>query len=179
MRTLDRVLLAVLGLALTAGGTLGVLEALLALMDRPGAVVDRSATAEALAAATWSDPTATAVAGWLLAVGLVLLALELKPRRPDAYPAEGADDYRVRYGRHGVARFAEQVVERHDDVAATPRVTLRRRRLRVEAEGYADVVPDQLERELASLVEDRVADLDLGQRLRASVRVRRGERRAR
>ncbi len=81
VRTVDRLLAVVLGLAGLAGGLLVTAEVVAGLLDRPPLLLPvRSATAE-LTARSWSDTLVLVVAGAALAVGVLLLVAELTPRR--------------------------------------------------------------------------------------------------
>jgi hypothetical protein len=92
MRTLDRILAIVLGLAGFAFGVLVVAEVINAAFSRPPLLLPYRDAAAFLRERPWSDGVIVAVAALLLAAGLLLLIAELKPRRPPDTPVRGPTD---------------------------------------------------------------------------------------
>lgn len=179
MTVVNRLLMAAIGLAVAAAGVVVVAEVALAVQSAPGWLIDRPSLRQTLQGLRWSDPVALATGAGALAIGLLLLAAELKPRRRDAYPAASdRDDRHVTYDRHGLEQLAEQVARDHADVA-TADATLRRRVLRLRADAYADGDVGATRRDVAEQVRDRIAQLRLDRAPRVAVRSARTGRRVR
>lgn len=146
MTLLRRLLAALLALALAALAVLVLVEAvgirtgespvLLPLDDWERELTDG-------AWSDWRDDAWTVTSGIVLAVGVVLLLLQLVPHRLQALDRHraGTDDGPdVRFGRGGLEdRLHDVTVDRSDVVGAS--VKVRRRRIRVEA-----TVPQGLDR---------------------------------
>ncbi len=81
MRTLDRVLTVLLGVAGLLLGVLVVVEVVAAALGRPAVVLPYGPVAGWLRENPWSATAVIAIAVGLLVLGLLLLLAELKPRR--------------------------------------------------------------------------------------------------
>ncbi|GHE09200.1 DUF6286 domain-containing protein [Klenkia taihuensis] len=112
MRGVDRVLALVLGLAGLGGGVLLAAEVVQALLGRPGhLVVPYEGAARWLREQTWSGAWVLAVGAGLAALGLLLLAAELAPRRRTLLVvATEEPDVVTAVTRGGVGRALEQAV---------------------------------------------------------------------
>jgi hypothetical protein len=81
MRTFDRILALILGLAGLAVGILTVAEVVAAALGRPALALPYSPAATFLREHPWSAGPVITISAVLLGVGLLLLIAELKPRR--------------------------------------------------------------------------------------------------
>ncbi|SDN79586.1 hypothetical protein SAMN05660199_00700 [Klenkia soli] len=112
MRSVDRVLALVLGLVGLAGGILVAAEVVQGLLGRPGhLLVPYEGTASWLRDHTWSSGAVLTIGGVLAVLGLLMLVLELKPRRRTLLVvATEDDDVVTAVSRTGVGRALEQSV---------------------------------------------------------------------
>jgi hypothetical protein len=112
VRTVDRVLALVLGLVGLAGGVLVAAEVVQALLGRPGhLLIPYEGTATWLREHPWSSGAVLTIGGVLVALGLLLLVLELKPRRKTLLVVATEDaDVVTAVSRTGVGRALEQSV---------------------------------------------------------------------
>lgn len=129
MRSVDRVLALVLGLAGLGGGVLLAAEVVQGLLGRPGhLLVPYEGAAAWLREHTWSSGWVVAIGGVLAGLGLLLLLAELKPRRRTLLVVAADDDTGVvtALSRTGVGRALEQAVSGLPGVDGT-RSRVRRR----------------------------------------------------
>lgn len=112
MRTVDRVLALVLGLAGLALGIVVVAEVVQGLLGRPGhLLVPYEGVATWLREHTWGSGAVLTISIVVGVVGLLLLVLEIKPRRKTLLVVQGGDDEVVTaISRTGVGRALEQSV---------------------------------------------------------------------
>lgn len=113
MRTADRILALVLGLTGLGLGLVVAAEVVQALLGRPGPLLlPYSDTASWLRDHAWSDGAVRTMGGALVVVGLLLVLLELKPRRKTLLVLSGDADSDVvtAVSRSGVGRAMEQSV---------------------------------------------------------------------
>lgn len=179
MRIVNRGLMALLGLALAMLGVLAVVEVVAAAMSRPGVLLDRAAADSTLRDLAWDDAAVWGTAAAAVVLGLLLLALQVKPRRIPAYPATSSrGDRDLEYARGGIATFAEWTATADRDVAAASS-SLKRRVLRLRLELFADADPASVSKRVGGAVEQRLESLGLTRRPKVKVAAARGERRAR
>ncbi|MGH8932402.1 MAG: DUF6286 domain-containing protein, partial [Egibacteraceae bacterium] len=154
---LNRLLGLVLGLALLAGGVIVTGEAALGLLRRGAWLIDRTALNRELAGLTWADPRVLPIAAGLVAAGLVLLLIELKPRRPAALPLRWSTEHcRAIVDRRGVEELLSATALADSDVsAARARVGRHRGRVKTRTVPGAldgrDRIHESLTRELDRL----------------------------
>ena len=154
MILVNRLLGLALGLALLTGGALIVGEVLLAITEQRPWVIDRTALDQQLSQLTWSDPRVLPTALALLAVGILLLLLQLIPRRPSTLPLASTEHRRSRIERRGVESRLRAVASADDDVlTAKARVGKRTVKVTARAE-YGSELP---------AVQDRVRDAVAGE----------------
>lgn len=132
MRAADRLLALVLGLAGVGLGLTVVGEVVHGLLGRPGhLLLPYEGVARWLREHTWSSGAVLTVSVAVALVGLVLLALELKPRRKTLLVVRSADDSVVTaVSRTSVGRALEQSVAGLPGVDAT-RATVTRRKAKL------------------------------------------------
>ncbi len=153
----NRLLGLVLGLALLAGGVIVAGEAVLGLLRRGAWLIDRTALDRALAELTWADPRVLPIAVALVVSGLVLLLIELKPRRPATLPLSWSTEHRrAIVERRGVEELLATTALADSDVsAARARVGRHRGRVKTRTAPGAldgrDRIHESLTRELDRL----------------------------
>lgn len=172
MRTLDTLLAVVLSLALVAAAVVVPVEVVRALTGSGPWLVDGPAAASTLRGTSWDDGVTRAVLGAVAAVGLLLLGLELRRRRPRELPlAGGADGVRAGTDRRSLQRSLRRAAEQVDGVQ-TALVRAGRRRVRVTA---ATRLPDpgDLRDRVGAAVVQRLDAVGLAEPLQVRVDVRR------
>lgn len=95
IRVVDRVLLTVIGLLLVAGGVLVIIEAIWAWTNNGFVWIPGERWLHAFKTTTWSDPATIAISVAAGALGLLLLAWAVWPRRARsaAFPTEKAGQW--------------------------------------------------------------------------------------
>lgn len=171
MRFVNRLLAALVALALAAVGVLVVIEVIAERLGNDPAIVEWPDIYR------WAQRTSLAqgsvrVACIITAVaGLALLLIEFKRRRPTrlAVDSDGAD---AAYTRRGVARAIGDVVDEVDGVQRAA-VTVRRRRIRIRARssGVEPYTAQSLEEPVTEAARSRLADLELKSEPRLQVQV--------
>ncbi len=157
MRTLDRILALVLGLAGFAFGVLVVAEVINAALSRPPLLLPYRQAAAFLREHSWSAGVIVTIAALLLAVGLLLLIAELKPRRRVHLVLQSQDPQTTTtLSTRSLARVLENAATQTAGVhraAATVRARRARLRLQVPTRDAADIAA-QAERNVASALSD-------------------------
>jgi hypothetical protein len=172
VRGINRLLGLAVGLGVAfAGGLLGV-EVALGLANRRSALVPRGRWAETLSQLQWADPGLQVTAAVLVLLGLVLLAAQLIPRRPDALAVRDEQtNRRTAFARSGLQRRLHGVALADEDVlSASVKVRSRGAKAHVRVPVDADVraVRTRVRRNLRAAV----AGLSLRRRFRCRVDVR-------
>ena len=172
IRIVDRIVAGIVALVLLVGGVLVAIEIALQAAGReePWVLPWDTWYREGLET-LWSDPTVRAVSIGLLVAAVLLLALQLAPRRPSALPwRPRADAVQVDLDRRGLAHWLEARLAQVGGVGWV-RVRARRRSVRVRADAVArDTAP--IEQRLDEAAVDRLTELDLMRRPSVHVRVR-------
>lgn len=118
MRVANRILCAVLALALLAGGLVVAVEIVLAGLGRRPWLVPHDGWRNWATVTTWSARSARVLFAALVVVGLALLALELWRRRPPALPlASATGDVAAELDRRSMERWLADRVERVEGVS--------------------------------------------------------------
>lgn len=131
-RALDRLLVLLLGLALVALAVLVPVEVVRALTGA-APLTPWPGVLEALRAARWEDGAVLAVAAGTAALGLLLVVLELRPRRPRGVLLQGdVPGVRTTLARRGLQELLASAATTVPGVREAA-VALRRRRARVTA----------------------------------------------
>lgn len=135
MRVFNRLAAMLLAVALSAGGALLVAETALVWLARPPLLVPRNAWYRALTHTFVGDTIVVVVSASVLALGLILLFLQLRPWRPVRLPADKPDWFlRRRSAQHSLAA----AVDRLPSVAKARARLGRGWRLRLRASGDAE-----------------------------------------
>lgn len=168
---LNRVLSALIALALLAAGLLATVECVLAALGRPGWVVPRARWADALKSVTWHDPVVRWIAAGVVVLGLLLLIAALRRGAPGtlALPTT-TEGVNVRAHRRGVERSVVSAVRRTDGVTgATAHAS--RRKVKVVARTSLRSGGGDVRSTVQRAVDAQVSEMGLGDRLRSSVSV--------
>jgi hypothetical protein len=132
MRTFDRILSLILGLAGLAFGILVVAEVIAAALGRPAVALPYSPAAAFLREHPWSAGPVITIAAVLLGVGLLLLIAELKPRRRTHLVLRPQDpQVRATLPTGSVARVLEDAAVQTPGIQRA-RATVSRRRARLQ-----------------------------------------------
>jgi hypothetical protein len=172
LRIADRVIAGIVALVLLVGGVLVAIEIGLqaAGLEDPWVLPWDSWYREGTETA-WSDPEVRAVCVGLVAVAVLLLALQVAHRRPSAMPIRRRNEaVDVDLDRRGLEDWLEARLARVDGVGAV-KVRAGRRKVRVRAEAVArDTAPIQGRLDEAATRE--LAEFDLERPPSVDVRVR-------
>lgn len=179
MAVLNRIVLLLLLVAIVAAVVIAAAELILVGLDQPALLLRPAEAEDVVRRATWQDPgvrIATVVAG---VVGLLLVAAQLKPRRPDTVETEPLGEGRhIVLDRHGMeARMERQVIADRDVESA--HVRWRRFRLRIRCELYAGADRGAAKDRVERLVEEELERQEVRRPPRVSVSTRRSEARTR
>jgi hypothetical protein len=121
----------VVGAVLAAAAILIAAEIISALLDRSSLLLPVSSLARLGRTTHWDHLSALITAGAIGAVGLLLVALALWPRRPRAVALASHDpDVVLGISRGGLRRYLTQAAEGVDGIARA-KVRIGRRRIRV------------------------------------------------
>lgn len=133
MLVLNRVLAALLALALFLGGLLAVVEIALAALDRPRWLVPHPDWSEWLAGETFAHGVVRAVLIGLVVVGLLLLLVGLRRGKPGSIPLPArTDGVSVTASRRGIERSLATSARRAPGVRSA-RAKVGRRSVKVAA----------------------------------------------
>jgi Family of unknown function (DUF6286) len=157
MRTLDRLLALVLGLAGLVFGVIVVAEVITAALSRPPLLLPYPQAAAFLREHSWSAGVIVTIAALLLAAGLLLLIAELKPRRRTHLVLRPRDpETTTTLSTRSLARVLENAATQTAGVhRATATVRARRARLRLQVLSRdAAEIAAQAERNAASALSD-------------------------
>ena len=173
MRILDRVLSAVLGLALMVGGLVTAIEIVLAGLGRSPWLVPHDRWAEWARTTAWSDTDVRLIVAGLIAVGALLLVVQGVRRRPEALTLAAGDSGVVaELDRHGAERWMVERIERVEGVAgAGVRIGSRSAVVEATSVGRDTATVDRGVREAAASGFESL-NLDRTPRLRVKVRPR-------
>jgi hypothetical protein len=161
MRFVNRLLGAVVAVALVVAGALVVIEVLAASFNASAVVVHWRVALRWARQITWDTSVVQSTCVLMAAAGLILVVLELKPRRRRRFTVKSeATD--AAFTRRGVKAAVQSAVGEMDGIDATA-VSVRRRRIRVRATTTA-VAPESaasLEESVRSTAQSQVASLEL------------------
>lgn len=168
----NRVLAALLALAMLLGGLLVAIETVLALLGRQHWLVPHEQWAAWLDGQTWESTTVRMTCVVAVLLGLLLLVVAARRGKPSilALPSGNAPGVYVQVSRRGVEKTLADVAREVEGVDEA-RASATRRRVTVQAtaggptSGLADTV--------SAAVESRLAALGLASSLRPRVRISR------
>ena len=176
MRHVNRVLGAVLSLAVIVAGVVLIIEVIADRVNHRPQIVHWRAAYDWAKHTTWNAGSVRVTCVLLIVLGLVLLAAELKPARVTrlaADPAEaGADDIDTAYTRRGLAAAVRSAVAGVDGVRGAS-VKVRRRKVKVAATAAAQdqAAARSLRDPVTAAVRERLTALKLRSAPSVSVRV--------
>jgi hypothetical protein len=177
VRLANRVLGALLSLAVIAAGGLLIVEIIAAQAGHPPVLAPWPAAYHWAQRTSWAQGSIRGACGVLIVLGLIVLIAELKPGRVTrlaAHPGEAATgDMDSGYTRRGVAAAVRTAAARVDGVRSAS-VTVRPRTVTVAAtaRGRDRAAARDLEAPVATAVRDRLAALRLHRQPAVRVRVR-------
>lgn len=140
MAVVNRLLAAVLGVALAVLGVVLIAETVAAAFERAPLFVDRQRIAQEMDGLSWGDPVVLAVILALLFLGALLLLVQLLPRPPETLALRSEPDRSASIDRRALASRLGKVTEADPEVAtARAAVTGAAARVRARAIPGADV----------------------------------------
>ncbi|MGI9119748.1 MAG: DUF6286 domain-containing protein [Acidimicrobiales bacterium] len=169
MRVANRVLSAVLALALAVGGLLVAVEIVLGGLDRGPWILPYDRWERTAVDTPWSDGNIRLLSLALVVVGVLVLAVQVARRRPDALALAGSGQSTTSLDCKGVERWLAERVERVEGVAgAQVKVGRKAAVVRATAIGRDRA---EVERKVGDAVRRHLEELALAQPLRADVGV--------
>ena len=170
MALVNRILSALLALALAVGALVATAEIVLVALGRPPWLVPHPQWSAWLQEHTWGDTVVRAVLIGLVVVGLLLLIVALRRGKPSSIelPAHG-EGVRVTAARRGVERAVAGAAISTGGVS-TADASARRRTVKVTA-NTSMRSPGDLEQRVTQAVTQRLDELELGQRMSPRVSV--------
>ena len=178
MRHANRILAALLSLALIVAGVLLIIEVIADRVVHHAAIIGWTSAYAWAGRTTWNAGSIRVTCVILIVAGLVLLIAELKPARMSRLAAEpdqaGID---AAYTRRGVAAAIRSAVTAIDGVRAAS-VKVKRRKITVTAVAVATdgTVAERLREPVGAAARQRLAALRLHRAPRVSAHVTRGSR---
>jgi hypothetical protein len=176
MRLVNRVLAALLSLALVAGAVLLIATVVADRTSHHQGIVHWRAAYHWARTTTWDAGSIRVISGILILVGLVLLIVELKPARVSRLAADpteaGADAIDTAYTRRGLAAAIRSAVTAVDGVRSTT-VKVKRRTVKIAATASAQdrTAARSLREPITDAARQRLSALKLRRTLSVSVRV--------
>jgi len=173
MRLLNRPLALILAVALAGASIILIIEVIAVAVHASPAVVHWTTWYHWAGKTRWNAEVIQVWSAILIAVGALILAIELKPRRVTRLrlrtASEATDAALTRTGLAGTLRAAATGI----DGITSAAVTVRRRRARVAAKSAARgrAAADALKQPVTQALRGRLDDLDLHRPPRLKVRV--------
>ena len=171
MRFVNRLLAALVALALAVVGVLVVIEVISERLGNDPAVVEWPEIYRWGQRTSLTQGSVRIACIVLAAAGIALLLIELKRRRPTRLAVD-SDRVDAAYTRRGVATAIGHAVDDVDGVQRAA-VTVRRRRIRIRARtsGIEPYTAQSLEEPVTQAARSRLADLELNPEPRLRVQV--------
>jgi hypothetical protein len=177
VRTANRLLAVVFGLALAALGAITAIEAGLLAAGNDAWLIPREQWASDLRGLAWDDTGVRVTCILLAVVGGGLLLLQLVPRAPLRLHVKGTDDARrVSISRRGLEGQLTRLADRDPEVIA-PTVRVGRRTARVRAAFPTHAEPGAVGQRLRTMAAERLDHAELDHPLKVKVRLRPAKRR--
>lgn len=175
MTLLNRILSALLALALLVGGLLAAAEIVLAQLGQPSWLVPHEQWSSWLREQTWDAAVVRIVLVGVVVLGLLLLLPALRRGKPSTVdlPARGSGstNTRVSASRRGVEKTLAAAARRVEGISSAS-ADVGRRTVRIKARTATRSKPD-LQRQLTAAVATRIDDLGLSDTLRPRVTISR------
>lgn len=161
MRLVNRLLGALVALAIAVIGVLVVIEVVSVSFNGSALIVHWRVMLQWARRTTWDTSVVQSTCVVLGVVGLVLLVLELKPRRPKRFRIE-SERTDAAFTRRGIKSAVQSAVSEVDGISGNS-VTVRRRRITVRAAtgGVAAYTAGDLAASVRSVAESRLQSLEL------------------
>lgn len=181
MRLANRVMAALLSLAVACAGVLLIIEVIAARTGQHAVIVDWRAAYDWARRTTWISDSIRVTAAILIAAGLVLLIAELKPARRSRLAADpvkaGAAGIDTAYTRRGVAAAIRSAVTDVEGVREAS-VTVARRKIKIGATAAAreKAAARNLREPVMAAARQRLSALGLRRPTALSARVMPGSR---
>lgn len=170
MRILNRVLAAILGLALLAGGLLVAIEIALGLLDRDPWVIPRDVWYQQFRLSDWMASWVRTMFALLCLAGGFLVALQLSRRGPQTLSLRSPEQWaRAEVGRLSLQKSLARTAKSVDGIAEA-KATVGTRRVVVAAR-TSRRDPGDLEVRVAQAVGAQLEAMQLAKQARVSVRV--------
>lgn len=171
MRFVNRLLAALLALALAVAGVLLVVEVIAAGFNASPAIVHWHQWYQWARRTSWDTASVQIICIVIAAVGLLLLLVQLKPRKPRRLVI-ASEDTDAAFTRRGVAATVKSAVTDVDGISAA-KVTVRRRKVTVAATtaGLAPYTAQSLSEPARTAAQSRLSDLELSPAPKLAVRV--------
>ncbi len=172
MRALNRSLATLLALILLLGGLLAVVEIVLAALHRPAWLVPRQRWTRWLAEQGFDSGIVRATLIGIVLLGVVLLVAAVRPGSPRSLRLPATREaVEVTAARRGIERTLAAAARRPDGVQSA-RVRARRRTVRVRAVTSLRE-PGDLQQRVSTAVDERLAELGMGGRIRSRITIAR------
>jgi|GEM_PF-722829 len=161
MRLVNRLLAALLSLALIVAGVLVVVEVVAQRLGRDYAIVDWQHLHDWAGRTPWQQGSVRVASIALIVLGLVLLAAELTPGRPSRLAVRSCDTDAA-YTRKGVAASIRSAVTDVDGIDSAA-VSVSRRKIKVEAStpGLQPFTAEDLAEPVTAAARQRLDALEL------------------
>ncbi|MGF7235399.1 MAG: DUF6286 domain-containing protein [Frankia sp.] len=176
MRLANRVLALVVAVALVVFAVLFTIEVVARVTDNGPVLIHWDHFYAAGRRNVWDDTGPRIISSVLVAIGAILVLLQLKPRRVSRYPLRGQDPtVDAAVSRRGMSHILSAAATGIDGVTAA-RTTVRGGRAvisaRIAARGRDHVVG--IRQEVEAAVKKRLTEMALRRELRVTIRVRQG-----
>ena len=170
VRVTNRIVAALLAVALIVGGALVAIEVALAAAGQDPWIIPYDSWHQSAEDTTWADPAAQLLFALVALAGLVLLLLELARRRAPALALAGNDaDARADLDRHGIERWLATRLADVEGVTGT-RAKVRKRVVDVSAQTPQRDTGD-VEQRLEQAARSHIDELDLAHPLKVRAKV--------
>lgn len=177
MPLVNRLVVVLLALALLCGGLLLVVETIASLAGADPVVVDAGDVTTRTSELSWDDPLVTGTAAVLIAIGAVLLLLQVLPRQPESLPLEPGTDRSAEVDRKALGAHLVRLVRTDEEVLGA-RATVTRRKAKVRAKTQPGVETRAVKERLAAMVAEDLDATGLQRPLRPAVGVARSRERS-
>ena len=178
MRVANRPLALILAAALLAVSVVVIAEVIGFAVNNSPLLVPWPTWYDWASTTRWDAVVVKVWAAILMAVGLVLVVLEVKPRRTTRLPLRSADQATdATVTRRGLARMLRMEAARVDGITgASARVSRQRARVTAYANARGQAAASALTEPVTRALRARIDDLEMRQRPELSVRVVPGRR---